>query len=339
MKVIQARNVCEAYRWGVYHLQTDGYRRESRAGDVIVYPEPVTTVYAEPQERVLFDERRDANPFFHLHEALWMLAGRDDATWLDQFVSDFSSRFAEEFGRQHGAYGYRWRKNWDLDQLDAVVNRLRRYPDDRRAVIAMWDPDHDLFDPAELNEDTGEPWPEPKDIPCNTHVYPRIRDGRLDLTVCCRSNDAIWGAHGANAVHFSILLEYLAARVGVGIGKMWQISNDYHAYVDVLERVTPLEKLPTQRYEHMTPRLIVSHPETFDAEVAAYVEMPEMRGKYRNSFLSEVARPMWHANKARCQGDLKGAMSAAFTMRADDWKAATLQWLKRRVDKQRESAA
>jgi hypothetical protein len=60
----------------------------------------------------------------------------------------------------------------------------------------------------------------------------------LDLTVCCRSNDAIWGAHGANAVHFSVLQEYLAARIGVGVGTMYQWSNNYHAYESELENLT-----------------------------------------------------------------------------------------------------
>jgi hypothetical protein len=47
----------------------------SRAGDVLVAPHPVMSVTSIPTERVLFDPARDANPFFHLFESLWMLAG------------------------------------------------------------------------------------------------------------------------------------------------------------------------------------------------------------------------------------------------------------------------
>jgi thymidylate synthase len=57
----------------------------------------------------------------------------------------------------------------------------------------------------------------------------------LDLTVLCRSNDVVWGAYGANAVHFSVLQEYLAGRIGVDVGVMYQFSNNYHGYVDGAE--------------------------------------------------------------------------------------------------------
>ena len=210
MYVINARNVNDAYNQGLIHLLKEGEVQDTRAGQVIVLPYPLTTVYEKPTERVLFDPVRDANPFFHLFESLWMLSGRNDATWLDQFVSDFSVRFAEDDGMQHGAYGYRWRNHFYNDQLPVLIDILKTNNNDRRAVLTMWDPASDLG------------VRDKKDIPCNSQAFLRVRKGSsgpvLDITVCCRSNDAIWGAYGANAVHFSVLLEYLARMIGVGVG-------------------------------------------------------------------------------------------------------------------------
>src|SRR5678816_542793 len=138
MHVINANNVNDAYYQGL-RLLKDAPIESSRAGEVRVWPCPVTTVYERPTERVLFDPKRDANPFFHLFEALWMLSGRQDATWLDRFVKDFSSRFTEEDGTQHGAYGHRWRNAFGFDQLHHVVNTLRSDPTSRQCVIQMWD--------------------------------------------------------------------------------------------------------------------------------------------------------------------------------------------------------
>ena len=67
----------------------------------------------------------------------------------------------------------------------------------------MWDAKQDL---SHRNES--------KDLPCNTHVYFSIREGFLDMTVCNRSNDLIWGCCGANAVHMSFLQEYVATMWG-----------------------------------------------------------------------------------------------------------------------------
>ena len=82
MHVIRARNVQEALVVGLQDLRRYGVERESRNGPVVVFPEPVTTVCERPEERVLFHCERDANPFFHLFEALWMLAGRNDLAYL-----------------------------------------------------------------------------------------------------------------------------------------------------------------------------------------------------------------------------------------------------------------
>src|SRR5262245_49446193 len=109
MITIYAKNVREALPQGLKLLRDCGKEEPSRAGMVRVAPCPVMTVYAEPCDRVLFSPERDANPFFHLAEALWMLAGRKDAEFLNLFVKDFGKRFAEEDGTVHGAYGARWR--------------------------------------------------------------------------------------------------------------------------------------------------------------------------------------------------------------------------------------
>lgn len=69
-----------------------------------------------------------------------------------------------------------------------------------------------------------------KDIPCNDLIMFKIRDGELNMTVCCRSNDAILGAYGANAVQFSMIQEFVARAVGVRVGVYRQISDSFHVY-------------------------------------------------------------------------------------------------------------
>jgi len=357
MLVIAARNVNDAWSEALSVLDQKGERRGSRNGDVVVMPYPVTTIYSRPTERALFDPVRDANPIFHLHEALWMLAGRDDATWLDRFVSDFSSRFAEEDGTMHGAYGRRWRdwfeRSWPegtalmgmspdrmpLDQLDECVRLLRDNPEDRQAVISMWDPSADLGVPGL------------KDRPCNTQIYLRcdrtehprqtvtgapffssISGGLryLDMTVCCRSNDIVYGCYGANAVHFSVLQEYLAARIGVSVGTYTQVSNNWHMYDWSRARVSRLSADGYAQKPYPGTLPLVSEPEAFDEEVRAYLDEPLDDRPRLNSFLRDTARHMYAANERRLSGDLDEAVALAARIAAPDWRQATLAWLERR---------
>src|SRR5258708_35739439 len=60
---------------------------QTRNGKCLVVDEPVLISYTHPKERVLFNPVRDANPFFHLYESLWMLAGRNDLKSLAYYCS------------------------------------------------------------------------------------------------------------------------------------------------------------------------------------------------------------------------------------------------------------
>ena len=78
MKVIKARNVNDALLLGIdlFNSSVNFRVQESRNGTTYEALEPVTTVYSKPCERVCLIKERDANPFFHFIESLWMLAGR-----------------------------------------------------------------------------------------------------------------------------------------------------------------------------------------------------------------------------------------------------------------------
>lgn len=358
MRVIEADTVDGALFQGLLLLKHEGIQEHSRAGDVLVAPFPVTTVYDHPERRVLFNSVRDANPFFHLMEALWLLAGRNDARWLDQFVGDFSKRFAQEDGRLHGSYGFRWRRHFDLeggghtympDQLETVVCLLRNNPGDRQAVITMWDPVADLG------------VPDLKDRPCNTHAYLRVRTegagvragvldvgtgkpghgelacGFLDITVCCRSNDIWWGAYGANVVHFSILQEYLAAAIGIKVGTYYQISNNFHIY----EAVADWSALDVAEYAEcaypelgVRPTKIVQVPGEFDADLELFFKDPGAERRYANTFFHEVAAPMFRANQAWKAKRREAALAELWRMpELCDWREAAVQWCARRMAK------
>lgn len=354
MRVIRARNVCEALPLGLGYLLDQGVREDSRSGPVIVAPCPVTTIYLRPTERVLFSAARDANPFFHLFEALWMLAGRDDSASLDRYVRDFGSRFAEPDGSVHDAYGRRWRSKLGYDQLNEIVRRLRADPLDRQCVLQMWDAD----DENGANDLLGT-W---RTRPCNTHAYfcVRMHDTEasdvLDMTVCCRSNDMIMGGYGANAVHFSVLQEYLAARIGVEVGTYYQISNNCHVYqkdVDALRArasagATAADDgdfcsvLFDERYcnpavqQRLKPQPLVDDPETFDDETRGLLRLHDQEDwandppDYHNEFLSGTAYWMLRAHWLWKSALKNSAWLAIQEIQAVDWRAACREWMIRR---------
>lgn len=326
MQIIKVRNVCQALPQTISYLNEHGRVEPSRGGEVLVAPTPMMTITEHPRERVLFSAKRNANPFFHLAEAMWMLSGRNDAKFLDRFIHDFSTKYAEEDGTLHDAYGYRWRAGFGADQLSAVVDRLIQDPLDRQSVIQMWDPSIDF------NDDLLRKW---KSKPCNTNIYLRINENKLDMTVCCRSNDMLWGCHGSNAVHFSILQEYLAARIDVEIGTMYQLSNNAHVYLNQSHIIK--KDLEDDRYSnnHIYPISMFTDPEYIDEDTDEFLLNYENdkiidESDYANGWFANTLGKALHAHKLYKQKQFTAALMVAEEIEAMDWRIACYEWIERK---------
>lgn len=244
MKTIEARNVHQALPKGLRLLETAGVTRGSRNGAVRMMPCPVATVYERPTERLAHWIERDVNVAFLLYEGLWMLAGRQDLQPLLRYIKNFGL-YSTNGETLHGAYGHRWRWQFGFDQLAVIAERLTKNPNDRRSVLQIWDAQLDL----KATDDE-------LDVPCNdTVAFQRAADGSLDMTVFCRSNDIVWGCYFANAFHFSLLQEYLAAWIGCAVGRYTQVSVNWHAYVARLDEAMPIAERALSRL-YATPEPI-----------------------------------------------------------------------------------
>ena len=356
MKVLKVRNVHEALVRGMDALDAppavNATRLQpSRAGNTIEFTEPVTTVYTNPTERVMFWKERDANPFFHFYEGLWMLGGKNEVkevAWFNKNMENFSDN-GKVF---HGAYGYRWRNHFGhtrTDQLNIIIERLKKDRSDRRCVLSIWDTEVDL-DGDSL------------DHPCNTQVYFKVRDDQLNMTVCNRSNDMIWGAYGANAVHFSMLHEYMAGMIGVSVGVYTQISDSLHVYEEVYEKLKaklpkvdafdwpldnpyntvapfPMVDLPKDKWD-IELQLFLTYVQAISVCRVATKDVNKVLELYKKKlimsdsyFFADVATPIvnaWHLHKV--QKMTKEALEHIEKhCRATDWALACSEWLQRRI--------
>ena len=345
MKIIYANNVNGALRRGVRHLKEAGMLEDSRNGPVLVAPTPVVTVYKKPWQRVLFNPTRDANPFFHLMEALWMLAGRQDVAYPAHYAAQLQL-YSDDNETLNGAYGYRWRNHFGYDQLEYIIKELKANPASRRCVLALWDG----FDAGEqggysaYEGDLKRALAGGKDVPCNTHVYFRMNDGKLEMTVCNRSNDAVWGTYGANAVHFSMLQEYLAGHIGCPVGRYYQVANNFHAYItrpDVVRLWTAnlyTDMYKTGKARSMSMISFGESPRHFDYDMEQFTACtPGVDGQVRileprTAFFRYVVHPMARAHNAYKDDDLQRALTLLNNVPLCDWTLAGDEWVQRRID-------
>ena len=338
MKVIKVRNVNEAILRGVdlFQDETNYIEQDSRNGKTLECVDPVTTVYLKPTERVCLIEARDANPFFHFIESMWMLAGRNDLKSLTYYVASMSN-FSDDGETLWGAYGYRWRKYFHKDQIDMIVKLLKENPDDRRAVLQMWDPNKDL---ARVS----------KDVPCNTNIYFKIRDNKLNMTVCNRSNDMLWGAYGANVVHMSVLQELVAHRLGVPVGVYRQVSDSFHVYInEVWDKVkhlsidvyTPFKNIYETLPDYQCSDLFIEH-DCLDWEHDRFFNYHPAdivgAANWVNPCYRDIAVPMAITYYLYKSGKYEEAYAHCDYIIPKDWKNACLSWLRTREERRNNHA-
>ena len=341
MRAINARNVNDALEKGIdlFQDQTEYRVQESRNGLTYEALGPVITVYQKPWERVCLIKERDANPFFHFIEGLWMLDGRNDLEPLTYFVKSMED-FSDDGKTLWGAYGWRWHGYWIIDQVTMIIRMLKEDPYERRAVLQMWDPEEDLAR-------------EGKDVPCNTNIYFKIRDGKLIMTVCNRSNDMLWGAYGANVVHFSMLQEYIAHHLNVPMGEYTQISDSFHVYHNaVWNKVKHLEidvytyrdrKNPYDLIDIYEPIPLVTDSTSFKRELSFFFDYFKLfRGspehhllkineiKWANKSFSDIAVPMLKAFQYHKQRDYLNSYREVNNIKSLDWMEACFEWIRKR---------
>ena len=101
-----------------------------------------------------------------------------------------------------------------INQIDECVRLLRECGYTRRAQAVTWQAWHDLgiADPA-----------------CLQRLWFRIQNGRLNMIVHMRSNDAYKAAF-MNMFAFTELQAMVAARVGVEPGEYCHIADSFHIY-------------------------------------------------------------------------------------------------------------
>ena len=167
----------------------------------------------------------------------------------------------------------------------------------------------------------------------------KIRKGKLNMTVCNRSNDVIWGAYGANVVQFSMLQEYIADKIGVEVGVYTQASDSFHVYTDnpqfeILKRL-PYKDYDPYKYEvesfPLGAEAIGWDNDLFNfcnfVHHKQFVEA-SLEGNYTTDYFRKVVAPMikcWGAHKLDRSG-----LEFVGEIEASDWRLAATQWLTKR---------
>ena len=200
-----------------------------------------------------------------IHELLWFIAGdtnikylvdHDVRIWnewpyaafqksaeyqgetIEEFVEKIKTNdaFAKKYGNLGPVYGKQWRNLNGVDQLEWLINEIRKNPTSRRLIISAWNP-------SEI-EDMALP-------PCHCFMQFYVNEGKLSCQLYQRSADIFLGVP-FNIASYSLFTMMIAQVCNLKPGTFVHTIGDAHIYLNHLEQVNRQLKrepraLPTMR--------------------------------------------------------------------------------------------
>ena len=158
-------------------------------------------------------------------ELLWFLRGDTNVAWLHERGITIWDEWADDQGDLGPVYGRQWR-SWpapdgeSIDQLQGVVEQIRRNPDSRRHVVSAWNV-------ADL--------PRMALSPCHALFQFYVADGRLSCQLYQRSADVFLGVP-FNIASYAALTHMVAQVTGLRVGDFVHTFGDAHLYLNHLDQ-------------------------------------------------------------------------------------------------------
>ena len=136
--------------------------------------------------------------------------------YVDEVVRGVHDHLIEKFGYTYHErlFSYRLPNGAVVNQVEKVIEKLKKAPYTRRAQAITWQPWKDL--------ETEHP-------PCLQRMWFRVIDDKLVLHVHMRSNDALKAAY-MSMYAFTELQKYIAERLSIEVGYYMHIADSYHVY-------------------------------------------------------------------------------------------------------------
>lgn len=181
-------------------------------------------------------------------ELLWFLEGSGDerrlaeilhgtrdsskkTIWTANAEADYWKSKAKYEGDLGRVYGVQWRDFHGIDQLQNLIDGIKKDPSGRRHILSAWNP-------AEL-EQMALP-------PCHVMSQFDVTDGRLSCQLYQRSCDMFLGVP-FNIASYSLLTHIIARECNLQVGDFVWTGGDCHIYNNHIDAVNEqLARTPKQ---------------------------------------------------------------------------------------------
>ena len=145
-----------------------------------------------------------------------------DILSMEEFIDEIKTNdeFAEKWGDLGRIYGAQWRDWEGFDQMDNLINQIKKNPDSRRLMVSAWNVPEIQFVVLP---------------PCHYGFQCYVADGKLSLMWNQRSVDTFLGLP-FNIASYGTLLLLLCEETGYRPGDLIGNLGDVHLYKNHIEQ-------------------------------------------------------------------------------------------------------
>ena len=170
---------------------------------------------AKPDEVDIKESWRNWKKDYASAEFQWYLSGDQNIKKLGEIygkVPAIWKRMANKLGQVNSNYGYQWER---YQQLDKVIEMLRRDPNTRQAAISIYDGK----EMVRYHSDT----------PCTYAIQFTVVNNKLNMCVTMRSND-LWYGFCNDQYCFARLQQIVSEETDYELGSYFHFAHNLHLY-------------------------------------------------------------------------------------------------------------
>jgi len=209
MKIIEGVTIQEVYQNLIEELKKQeivGNTKEINNCCLVVHSPSIKDFYL-PYRKVSEKYLREELKWYYSADNSCHTIGQYAKMWLD---------LSDDGETNNSAYGYILFKKYGYNQVEQIIELLKKDKNSRRAVLNISDPT--------LNKITT------KDMQCTMSIQFLIRNNRLEETVYMRSNDVYFGLP-YDYFFFVSLGQYIAKCLNLNLGLYTHHSTSMHLYL------------------------------------------------------------------------------------------------------------
>lgn len=228
--MFKADNLNDIYKMLASRIISSGHYLTNNTTELL----NITFVLTDVDNCIITNKGKKASLKYLLAENIWYAAGSNSKDFIGKFASKWLT-ISDDNKTNNSAYGYIMQYKFNFNQINKIIELLKKDQNSRRACIIL--------------NDANENVDKTLDEQCTMFLQFVIRNDLLHLTVCMRSNDIIYGLP-YDVPAFIAVQKYIANKLSLRCGNYTHFATSLHCYNKDLVKVYNISTADNDRLKY-----------------------------------------------------------------------------------------